>query len=170
MAEAAIGLAASIAGLATLGIQIVTTLNTFTTSYTRAEQQIKDLSTNVALTNSILESIGKTIEEYQDRFQLTVDNYIETRDQCKRNFDSLWVALGKVRRDESEKLQIKREFRIGGRMGVWPKMMHAMGGADALNDLVLSIETSKSNLQLLLGSLNLLVLKSLSKKYAVLPL
>jgi hypothetical protein len=49
-------------------------------------------------------------------------------------------------------------------------MMHAMGGADALRDLVLSINTSKSNLQLLLGSLNFLVLKSLSKKYVILYL
>jgi hypothetical protein len=107
MAEAAIGLAASIAGLAAFGIQIVTTLNTFTTSYTRAEQQIKDLSANVALTNSILESIGKMIEEYEDRFQLTVDNYIATRDECERNFNMLWDALKKVRRDESEKPQAK---------------------------------------------------------------
>jgi N-methylhydantoinase B/oxoprolinase/acetone carboxylase alpha subunit len=98
MAEAAIGFAASIAGLAAFGIQIVTTLNTFATSYARAEQQIKDLSADVALTASILESIGKMIREYEDQFHLTVENYIATRDQCERNFRTLWTALKVVKK------------------------------------------------------------------------
>lgn len=170
MAEAAIGFAASIAGLASFGIQIATTLNTFAISYTRAEQQIRDLAADVALTASILESIGKMIKEYEDRFHLTVDNYIETRDRCESNFNTLWIAVKAVKKGESEKPKVKGEYRIGGQMGVWPKMMHAMGGADALRHLVLSINTSKSNLQLLLGSLNFLILKNLSRKCVVLSL
>jgi hypothetical protein len=169
MAEA-IGFAASIAGLAAFGIQIVTTLNTFATSYSRAEQQIGDLCADVSLTASILKSIEEMIKEYKGEFQLTVDNYIATRDQCERNFNTLWFTLKVVKKDESEKPEVKGKYRIGGRMGVWPKIMHAMGGADALRDLVLSIETSKSNLQLLLGSLNFLVLKNLREKYAILSL
>jgi hypothetical protein len=164
MAEAAIGFAASIAGLAAFGIQIATTLNRFTTSYARAEEQIRGLSADVALTASILESIGKMVKEYEDTLHLTVDNWIAARDQCERNFNALWLALKVVKKDESEKPVAKVDSRIGRRMGVWPKMMHAMGGADALQDLVRSIDTSKSNLQLLLESLNFLVLKNLSKK------
>ena len=122
MAEAAIGFAASIAGLAAFGIQIVTTLNTFATSYARAEQQIKDLSADVALTASILECIGKMIREYEDQFHLTVENYIATRDQCERNFRTLWTALKVVKKEESEKTGVKVEYRIGGRMSVWPKV------------------------------------------------
>jgi len=85
MAEVAIGFAASVAGLAAFGIQIVATLNTFTTSFSRAEQQIKDLSADIALTSSILESISKMIKEYEDQFELTVDNFVTARDMCERN-------------------------------------------------------------------------------------
>jgi hypothetical protein len=62
MAEAAIGFAASIAGLATFDIQIVTTLNTLANTYSHEEQQINDPSANVALTASILKSTGKNIK------------------------------------------------------------------------------------------------------------
>lgn len=71
MAEAVIGFAASMAGLAAFGIQIVTTLNRFTTSYARAEEQIRVLSADVALTASILESIGKMVKEYEDALHCT---------------------------------------------------------------------------------------------------
>jgi hypothetical protein len=77
---------------------------------------------------------------------LTVDNYIAARDQCERNFNTLWVALKVIKKEESEKPRVKEEFKIGGRMSVCAKMMHAMSGADSLKDLVSSIETSKSNL------------------------
>lgn len=73
-----------------------------------------------------------------------------------------------MKKNESEKPLTKGASGISGSMGIWPKMMHAMGGADALKDLVLSIDTSKSNLHLLLESLNFLILKSLSKKYDIL--
>src|SRR5882757_8668032 len=101
MAEVAIGFAASVAGLAAFGIQIVATLNTFTTSFSRAEQQIKDLSADIALTSSILESISKMIKEYEDQFELTVDNFVTARDMCERNFRALWVALRQVKKDEA---------------------------------------------------------------------
>jgi hypothetical protein len=161
MAEAAVGFAASFASLAALGIQIVTTLNTFATTFARAEQQIKDLSASVALTSSILESIGKTIKEYEEQFRLTVDNFIATRDTCERNFSALWAALRRIKKGETEE---EIEVRVIRKISFWERMMYAVGGADALRDLVLSIETSKSNLQLLLSSLNFLVLKRLGQK------
>jgi hypothetical protein len=163
----AIGFASAIAGLAAFGIQIVTTLNTFVTTYSNAEQQIKDLSASVALTTSILESIGKEIKAYEDQCQLTVDKYIAVSDMCEKNFNSLWVALKVVKKEKGEKPQVKAELRIGGRMSVWAKISHAVGGADALKDLVLSIETSKSNLQLLLSSLQFSVLRGLRKGYGI---
>jgi hypothetical protein len=46
------------------------------------------------------------------------------------------------------------------------KLKFALGGEQNLKDLVVSIETSKSTLQLLLDSVNLLILKKLSKKYS----
>lgn len=107
------------------------------------------------------------IREYEGKFRLTVDNYIATRDQCDRNFQTLWVALKVVTKDGGmKKKKVKGATWNAKPMGIWGKMMHAMGGVDALKDLVLSIETSKSNLQLLLGSLDFLILKGLSKKYA----
>jgi hypothetical protein len=51
-------------------------------------------------------------------------------------------------------------------VGVWEKLKFAVGGEQNLKDLVVLIETSKSTLQLLLDSMNLLILKRLSKKYS----
>ncbi|KAF2103729.1 hypothetical protein NA57DRAFT_69939 [Rhizodiscina lignyota] len=161
MAEAAVGFAASIAGLASFGIQIVTTLNTFSTTFAKAEQHVKDISASVALTSSILDSIGKMITEYEAQFGLTVENFIAAKDLCERNFQTLWVALRQVKKSEVEKKIQTKE--IAEKLGVWVRMMHAMGGADALKGLIQSIEASKSNLQLLLSSLQFLVLRGLRK-------
>jgi hypothetical protein len=97
MAEA-VGFASAIAGLAAFGIQIVTTLNTFATTYSHAEEQVKALAASVALTTSILESIGKEIKEYEDQLHVTVEQYIAVSDMCKKNFDALWAALKVVKK------------------------------------------------------------------------
>ena len=167
MAEA-IGLAASLLGLASVGISVVKTLNTFATSFANAEKKINELSASVALTSSILNSLGNTIREHEKEFKFSVDNFIATRDACEKNFQSLLDALKVVKKDESEQSNGESKRARGKKrgFGIWDKLMHALGGEDFLKDLVLSIETSKSNLQLLLMALNLRVLKTLNKKCA----
>jgi hypothetical protein len=85
-------------------------------------------------------------------------------------FPVLLEALRVVKKHESE---MKKGGSRGGlgrekRLRVWDKLMYALGGEDFLKDLVLSIETSKSNLQLLLDSLKFRILKTLSTKYVTL--
>ena len=82
MAEV-VGFVSSLAGLAAFGVQIVTTLNTFATSYSRAEVRVQVLSANISLTSSLLKSICGMIEEYEGQFLLTVDNFVANK-RCMR--------------------------------------------------------------------------------------
>ena len=49
-------------------------------------------------------------------------------------------------------------------MSSWERLKFALGGGDKLKELLVSIETAKSNLLLLLDWVNLLVLNKLKKK------
>ena len=56
-------------GLASYGILVVTTLNTFATSFANAEKRINELFVSVALTSFILNSLGNTIREHEKEFK-----------------------------------------------------------------------------------------------------
>ncbi|KAH6674789.1 hypothetical protein B0J14DRAFT_21998 [Halenospora varia] len=153
MAEA-IGLGSSILGIASFGASVVTTLHKLTTSYRGADAKINSLSSDIALTASILTSLGHTVKEYEVEFHLKADNFIPAREQCEKNFERLSKALRDVRKSD----------RKDKGATPWKKLMFALGGEDEIKDLMSEIESSKSTLQLLLDSVNLLVLKRLSKK------
>lgn len=185
MAEV-IGLVASLAALATTGIGIVKTLNLFVTAFARANQQIENLTANVSLTSNVLQSLSEMIDEYKDELGLTVDNFIAARDICNRNFQRLLEALHQVEKNEettevkndptgtkanvhkAKKGETKHEIRKKQpvTISVWDRLLYVLGGADALKDLIISIEASKSTLQLLLQSLQLLVFKHLARRLA----
>ncbi len=154
-----LSVAASVVGIAAFGIQIVKTLTTFINVYRSAEQRIQNLTADIALTSSILKEIGETIDTYEKECRLTVENFIATRDTCQRNFNVLIVALKVVKKESTSNrvVQVKE-------LDLWVKLKHALGGEQELKDLVASIETSKSNLQLLLDSLNFAILRSLREK------
>jgi hypothetical protein len=78
----------------------------------------------------------------------------------------LGKAIKVVKRGESKDVIGKKIWWETAEVGVWEKLKFALGGEQSLKDLVVSIETSKSTLQLLLDSMNLLILKRLSKKYS----
>jgi hypothetical protein len=173
MAEA-IGLGASILSIAAFGATVVTTLRIFATSYSSADQKIKDLSGDVALTASILTDLGNTVKEYEVEFRLKADNFSRAEAACERNFETLRKALREARKNDSPKQANERDIKNTDSdkklpkkqdgMRAWDKLKFALGGEEHLKELVFSIETTKSNLQLLLDSVNLLVLKKLSKK------
>ncbi|RFU34275.1 hypothetical protein B7463_g2056, partial [Scytalidium lignicola] len=167
MAEA-IGLGASILGIATFGAQVVTKLRTFSKSYTTADEKISELSASVALTTSILTDLGNTVGEYEIEFRIKAENFVAVKAACEMCFGRLKEALKKAKKSEEygkgkEKMNGNGNG-VGGGMSAWEKLMFALGGEQDLKDLVMAIERAKSNLQLLLDSVNLLVLKGLSKK------
>lgn len=155
MAEG-IALGASIAGLATFGAQIVTNLRTYASSYARAEQQINDLSSDLALINSILTDLGTSISKYEVKFRITAKNFVEVKKTCERNFNRLDKALKEVKKkDVADDEGAKRKKKS---LGAWEKLMFALGGEKELKEFLTSIESSKSTLQLLLESFKLFIL------------
>jgi hypothetical protein len=157
--------AASLLGIASFGISMVTTLSTFTLSYTSASKKILSLSADISVTSSILTSLGNTIQEYEAEFHFKIDNFENAKAACERNFNNLGKAIKAVKRDKIKDVIGKKTW-WEAEVGVWEKLKFALGGEQNLKDLVVSIETSKSTLQLLLDSVNLLILKRLSKKYS----
>jgi hypothetical protein len=155
--------AASLLGIASFGISMVTTLSTFTLSYTSASKKILSLSADISVTSSILTSLGNTIQEYEAEFHFKIDNFENAKAACERNFNNLGKAIKAVKRDKIKDVIGKKTW-WEAEVGVWEKLKFALGGEQNLKDLVVSIETSKSTLQLLLDSVNLLILKRLSKK------
>ena len=97
MAEA-IGLGASLLGIAGAGIKIVTTLRTFAASYSSASSRIKNLSADVALTASILTELGNTVKEYEVELHLRIDNFERARSLVESCFEKLSAALEKAKR------------------------------------------------------------------------
>lgn len=163
-----IGLASSVLSIAALGATVVTTLRSFARSYSGAEQKISDLAADVALTASILIDLGKTIEECEEEFHLNPGNFSRAKAACHRNFEMLETALQQAKRQPKSPRESKsaKKFQEQGQVvSAWDRLRFALGGEEGLMELVTSIETSKSNLQLLLDSVNLLILKKLNKKH-----
>jgi hypothetical protein len=121
---------------------------------------------DISITSSILTSLGHTIQEYEAEFHFKIDNFENVKAACEKNFNNLGKAIKVVKRGESKDVIGKKIWREAAEVGVWEKLKFALGGEQSLKDLVVSIETSKSTLQLLLDSMNLLILKKLSKKYS----
>jgi hypothetical protein len=77
--------------------------------------------------------------------------------EAKKDDKVDWNGFGKMR---------SPSFAIGGStrdVSVWEKLKFALGG-DSMKVLVEDLQDAKVTLQLLLDSMNLLVLKRLSKK------
>lgn len=85
---------------------------------------------------------------------------------CEKNFSNLGKAIKAVKRDKVKDVIGKKIRWDSVEVGVWEKLKFALGGEQNLKDLVVSIETGKSTLQLLLDWVNLLILKRFSKKYS----
>lgn len=157
MAEAIIGLGASIAGLATTGAQIVTSLRTYASSYARAERRVDDLTRDLALLNSILTDLGTCLTRYEAKARFKVELFIEAKATCERNLGRLSIALKNMKRNDAEAERAKGKEN-GTNLGIWTKLMLALGGEKELNEFLTSIEHSKSTLQLSLESFHLFVL------------
>ncbi|KAH8596242.1 hypothetical protein B0O99DRAFT_126057 [Bisporella sp. PMI_857] len=136
-----IGLGASVLSIAALGASIVTRLRTFSSSYSGADQNIADLTADIALTASILTEIGHTFEEYEKEFHLKADNFVRAKATCEKNFERLEKALRQARKSEIADFTILGKKLLTGQqqpMRPWEKLKYALGGDQELKELVMS--------------------------------
>ena len=165
MAEA-VGLAASILTIAGAGISITTTLYRFTNSYHSTDQKIKDIVTTVSVTASILTELGNAIKEHPDDLQKLNRwaLFSDTIAGCKKDFEIIEVAIGAARKDGAtvhDQQKAPKDDKT--RANPWQKLKWAIGGEKVVEDLLSSLERSKSNLQLLLEASNYDTLRKLEK-------
>ena len=139
MAEV-VGLAASIIGIATFAESVVMTFQNFVSSYSRADFKIIQLSNDLAVLSMTLRCLGEAAKKDEDKLGAKAcDLFVAAEGNCKRIFDRLEKALSKARKDN------------GRSMSAWEKLKYSCGEEDELDDLMVSIESSKSTLTLVWG-------------------
>jgi AMMECR1 domain-containing protein len=103
---------------------------------------------------------------------LRVENFERAKSLVEGCFEKLSAALREAKKDENVKWNSfgKRMALFSTIKGstrdvkVWEKLKFALGGDSKMEALVEDLQDAKATLQLLLDSMNLLVLKRLSKK------
>jgi hypothetical protein len=116
--------------------------------------------------------LGNTVKEYEVELHLRVENFERAKSLVEGCFEKLSAALREAKKDENVKWNsfgkrmalfstIKGSTRD---VNVWEKLKFALGGDSKMEALVEDLQDAKATLQLLLDSMNLLVLKRLSKK------
>jgi hypothetical protein len=83
---------------------------------------------------------------------------VEVKKTCERNFERLNEALKEVKKRDVEEEEGRGRKGKKKALGAWEKLMFALGGEKELMEFVISIESSKSTLQLLLESFKLFIL------------
>lgn len=165
MAEAA-GLAASILAIAGAGISITTTLYRFTKSYQSTDRKVEGIVTTVSVTSSILTELGNAIKEHPDDLQKLNRwaLFSDTIAGCKKDFEIIGIAIGEARKGGAT-MQDQQKVRKDAKARATPrqKLKWAIGGETEIENLLSSLERSKSNLQLLLDASNYDTLRKLEK-------
>lgn len=162
----AVSLAASILGIAGAGTSITKALYRFTKSYQGVDRKVESIATTVSVTASILAELGNATKEHPgdlqklDRWAL----FSDTIAACKNDFEIIEVAIGQARKDgatvqDQEKIKKNSKHKFTS----WQKFMWAIGEEKDIDDLLSSLERSKSNLQLLLEVSNYDILRKLEK-------
>ncbi|MCJ1463974.1 hypothetical protein MMC07_002584 [Pseudocyphellaria aurata] len=171
MAEA-VGLAASILGIAGAGISITTTLYRFTKSYQSTDHKVESIVTTVSVTSSILTELGNATKEHPEDLQKLNRwaLFSDTIAACKRDFEIIEAAIGNARKADTvihDQQKMRKDAK--GKATPWQKLKWAIGGEKDIDDLLNSLERSKSNLQLLLDTSNYDILRKLEKSHALNP-
>jgi hypothetical protein len=117
MAEA-IGLAASIIGIASAGISVVTALTKFSISYKESDNKIQELAARVPLTATILQAIGDTVKENEAGFkkEAFMVTWKEVLDACDATYSKLDAAILKAKGKETEKRESKKKSSTWGKL------------------------------------------------------
>lgn len=137
MAEA-VGLAASILGIAGAGISITTTLYRFNKSYQGVDRKVESIATTVSVTASILTELGNATKEHPEDLQKLNRwaLFSDTIAACKKDFEIIEVAIGKARKDgatvqDQQKIKKNSKYKITP----WLKFRWAIGEEKDIDDL-----------------------------------
>ncbi|KIX03690.1 uncharacterized protein Z518_07243 [Rhinocladiella mackenziei CBS 650.93] len=155
MAEV-IGLGASILGIADAGLRVTTALYRFSKSYSSADTKVEGIASTVAVTAAILTKLGNVVNEHPDDLHKMRrwSVFPDTIAACQKQYDGIEKALQKAR---------------PGNMRPWQKLVFALGGDEEIEELLIELERTKSNLELLLGAVNYDILRRLEKANELSP-
>ncbi|TAQ85425.1 hypothetical protein B7494_g6247 [Chlorociboria aeruginascens] len=137
MAEA-IGLGASIVGIASAGISVVTALTIFGISFRKSRGKIDHLAGRVSLTATVLYAAAETIQENasgfkQAEFWKTWDKVLAS---CEETYDILAKAVKKARGSGASSAMVREK----GSASTWRRLVWALGGELQMKDLELNLE------------------------------
>ena len=163
MAEA-IGLAASIVGIASAGVSVVSTLTKFGVSFRGSSDKINSLAGRVSLTASILSDIATTVEQNASGFRKEEfrRTWRKVLSLCEDSYGKLEKALLKARRSGTSKGK-------GGNDGVsvWGKLVWALGGETEMRDLEASLERCCQQVMMMQQAVQLSVLSLIAQRYTL---
>jgi hypothetical protein len=163
MAEA-IGLAASIVGIASAGVSVVSMLTKFGVSFRGSNDKINSLAGRVSLTASILSDIATTVEQNASGFKKEEfwKTWRKVLSLCEDSYGKLERALLKARRSGTSK-------ENGGnyRVSVWGKLVWALGGETEMQDLETSLERCCQQVMMMQQAVQLSVLSLIAQRYTL---
>lgn len=157
MAEA-VGLAASIISIASVGVSVVTTLSKFGISYGGANKKIDDLAARMSMTATILRAIGETVETNEGAFK---------KDSFRSTWSEVLTSCQHVYRKVDEAI-CKARGRVNdarlGKMSAWRKLIWALGGQDEIKDLELSLDRSCKQVMMMQQIIQIAALSYVAKR------
>jgi hypothetical protein len=160
MAEA-IGLAASIVGIASAGVSVVSTLTKFGISFRGSNDKINSLAGRVSLTASILSDIATTVEQNTSGFKKEEfwRTWRKVLQSCEDSYGKLEKALLKARRSSTS----KNKFTNDG-MSVWGKLVWALGGEREMQDMETSLERCCQQVMMMQQAVQMSVLSLIAQR------
>ena len=160
MAEA-IGLAASIVGIASAGVSVVSTLTKFGISFRGSNEKINSLASRVSLTASILSDIATTVEQNasgfkKEEFWMTWRKILLS---CEESYGKLDRALLKARR-----LGASKGKNGNDGVSVWGKLVRALGGETEMQDLETSLDRCGQQVMMMQQAVQISVLSLIAQR------
>lgn len=162
MAEA-IGLAASIVGIASAGVSVVSTLTKFGISFRGSNDKINSLAGRVSLTTSILSDIATTVEQNASGFKKEEfwKTWRKVLLSCEDSYEKLEKALLKARKSGTGKSKTGSDG-----VSVWGKLVWALGGDTEMQDLEISLERCCNQVMMMQQAVQMSVLSLIAQRCA----
>jgi hypothetical protein len=157
----AIGLGASIIGIAGVGVSVVTALTKFSISYKESDNKIQELASRVSLTATILQAIGDTVKENEAGFkeEAFMITWKEVLDACAGIYGKLSVAISKAKGKDMARGNSKK------RLSTWNRLKWALGSEAEMKDLESSLGKSAQQVMMMQQIIQLTAIKLLRKSY-----
>jgi hypothetical protein len=164
MAEA-FGLAASILGVAELGLSVTQSLYRFTVSYRDADWRVEEIEGRVSVTATILKELHSTVKSNEQYFKRNPTGALEAPvSSCRRDYKRLKDAVDEAKgqpKDGAASTLGKKMAKMSAR----EKLKWALGGDESMDQLLTSLKSSKEDLGILIDLLNYrLLIKAESRK------